>query len=269
MRCIEDWCKEQAAKNQSLCAEHLKSKQRLKPCRTCGGPLVDGGDCRACWKSRTRAAAKDAPVPPRERLTATQLGAQLALKGVEVNEVMIELGWLTADRRLTALGTRMGGSTKQGKRGDFALWPAELLENKFFTDAVKRRTQTERERPAEREQPAATPGEHLADDGHYVRSKGELLIDNWLYQHGILHAYERPIPGQDELTCDFFLPGGNVFIEFWGRTGEPFVSRMKRKQAFYAEHRLRLIELESADLKVLDATLTAALRRFGVQLRSA
>ena len=269
MRCIEDWCKEQAAKNQSLCAEHLKIKQRLKPCRTCGGPLVDGGDCRACWKSRPRAAAKDAPPPPGERLTATQIGAQLALKGVEVNELMVELGWLNADRTLTALGTRMGGTIKSSKRGDFALWPAAIVENKFFTDAVKRRTETERDQPDASAKPGFSPGEHLADDGHYVRSKGELAIDNWLYKHGLLHAYERPIPGHEEFKCDFFLPGGNLFIEFWGRTGESFVSRKKQKQAFYAEHRLRLIELEPKDLTSLDVTLTAALRRFGVQLRSA
>jgi hypothetical protein len=290
MRCIEDWCKEQAAKNQSLCAEHAKLTQKLKPCRTCGGPLVNGGECRSCYrKSREREATRDAALVRGARLSATQIGTQLGLKGFGVNEVMVELGWLNADRSLTALGTRMGGTVKNSKHGEFVLWPAAIVENKFFMGAVKRLTEGERGpallknlrtsddegkatatllAPDTNLRPGITPGDYVAEDGHYVRSKAELAIDNWLYKRGLLHAYERLIPGQDELKCDFFLPGGNVFIEFWGLTGEPYATRKKRKQAFYAEHRLRLIELAPADVKTLDETLAAALRRFGVQLRS-
>ena len=30
-------------------------------------------------------------------------------------------------------------------------------------------------------------------DGHKVRSKAELIIDNYLYNHGIVHEYEKKI----------------------------------------------------------------------------
>ena len=33
--------------------------------------------------------------------------------------------------------------------------------------------------------------EHHCDDGHYVRSLGELLIDNWLYHHRYLYTPQR------------------------------------------------------------------------------
>jgi len=34
------------------------------------------------------------------------------------------------------------------------------------------------------------PAEHHCDDGHYVRSMGELLIDNWLYHHKYVSHFE-------------------------------------------------------------------------------
>jgi len=32
---------------------------------------------------------------------------------------------------------------------------------------------------------------YRTEDGHWVRSKAELIIDNWLYRGRIVHAYER------------------------------------------------------------------------------
>jgi len=45
-----------------------------------------------------------------------------------------------------------------------------------------------------------------AQDGHYVRSKAELIIDNWLYVSKIVHAYERKLPVEEGLYCDFYIP---------------------------------------------------------------
>ncbi len=61
------------------------------------------------------------------------------------------------------------------------------------------------------------------DDGHIVKSKSERDIDNYLYAHKIIHAYEKAIAysEKDELHPDFFLPnylgdGKDVYIEHWG-----------------------------------------------------
>ena len=35
--------------------------------------------------------------------------------------------------------------------------------------------------------------EYRTKDGHYVRSKSELAIDNYLYNNNIIHAYEKKI----------------------------------------------------------------------------
>lgn len=40
---------------------------------------------------------------------------------------------------------------------------------------------------------------HRATDGHFVRSKAEMLIDNWLYMAEIVHAYERKLPIEEDV----------------------------------------------------------------------
>ena len=70
--------------------------------------------------------------------------------------------------------------------------------------------------------------EFTCDDGHMVKSPYEKIIDNWLFQEGIQHAYEKKIDisKEQDITPDFYIPeykdkNGNVllndvYIEFWG-----------------------------------------------------
>ncbi|MDY5264971.1 MAG: hypothetical protein SPH07_08045 [Eubacteriales bacterium] len=64
--------------------------------------------------------------------------------------------------------------------------------------------------------------ELLCDDGHFVKSPYEKLIDNWLYKENILHAYEKKIDidRERDISPDFYIPEYNgikdIYIEFWG-----------------------------------------------------
>ena len=108
---------------------------------------------------------------------------------------------------------------------------------------------------------------YKADDGHYVRSRAELIIDNWLYHHKILHAYEARLPGKENIFCDFYLPHHNIYIEYWGLEGKPeYSSKIKRKKRIYKEKRLKLIELRDEDLEKLDDILKRKLAEFNVHL---
>src|ERR1039457_5867241 len=39
-----------------------------------------------------------------------------------------------------------------------------------------------------------SPPTYRTEDGHRVRSKAEVIIDDWLYSHNIVHAYEIKLP---------------------------------------------------------------------------
>jgi len=68
-------------------------------------------------------------------------------------------------------------------------------------------------------------GSYNCDDGHVVKSKSEMIIDNYLFEKGVSHAYEKDLPIDEnanrDLHPDFFLlnlsnDGVDVYIEHWG-----------------------------------------------------
>jgi hypothetical protein len=107
---------------------------------------------------------------------------------------------------------------------------------------------------------------HRATDGHYVRSKAEMMIDNWLYIAEIVHAYERKLPIEENVYCVFYIPTGKVYIEYWGYDNDPrSLARKEKKLAIYEKYGLKLIELDDADIQNLDDILPRLLLKFGVQ----
>lgn len=107
---------------------------------------------------------------------------------------------------------------------------------------------------------------YRADDGHMVRSQGELNIDNWLFHQQICHGYERKLPNPENHYCDFFIPviGSKdyVYIEYWGREDERYQSRKKSKITTYKKYNMNLIELTPSDLEILDDVLPRKLRTY-------
>lgn len=115
---------------------------------------------------------------------------------------------------------------------------------------------------------ARFPAVHRTIDGHVVRSRAEIIIDNWLYGSGVVHAYERMVPVKESLYCDFYVPAGDVYIEYWGMEADPkYADRAKSKREIYQRHGLRLIELRDAHISHLDDCLPKLLLKFGVSVR--
>jgi len=66
------------------------------------------------------------------------------------------------------------------------------------------------------------------NDRHYVRSRAELVIANWLFAEGIAYAYEKRVPIKEDVYCDFYIPKGKVYVEFWGlEDDEAYLERAK------------------------------------------
>ena len=107
------------------------------------------------------------------------------------------------------------------------------------------------------------PATFISEDGHRVRSKAEQIIDNWLYHKGIVHAYERRVPIEEEVYCDFFIPiGQKVWIEFWGLEETKYLKRKELKKKFYTAHNKNLIELTDKDIENLDDNMPIKLRKY-------
>lgn len=91
-------------------------------------------------------------------------------------------------------------------------------------------------------------------------------MDNWLYLAGIVHAYARPLPIGKDVTSDFYLPIGKVYLQFWGcDSGETCQQARESMREVYEQHHFNLIEVEPSELDKLDEVLPKRLRQFGIK----
>jgi len=111
------------------------------------------------------------------------------------------------------------------------------------------------------------PREIRCDDGHYVRSLSEKNIDDWLYHNNIVHAYEKSVymdtVPEAIVLSDFYLPEGNVYIEFWGlEEQEQYNQRKEEKIRLYDENEYNRIDLNQNDIKRLDDIMPRKLSKY-------
>ncbi len=99
------------------------------------------------------------------------------------------------------------------------------------------------------------PREWKCMDGDTVRSNDETLIDNWLNHNNIKHQVEMKIPIQQLRYCDWYIPDFDIYIEFWGDVHTKYPEARKIKEKLYQKNKLKLVSIESDDLKNLDEIL--------------
>jgi hypothetical protein len=212
--------------------------------------------------------------PAAKLLTATSLGQHFDVSATKMNYILSELGWIQKGLKgwvVTDQGKKMGAEQGEDNRSGipYAKWPENITHIKALKDSVDNikgveKPKTENDKmDSFRHKFEAT---HRATDGHFVRSKAEMLIDNWLYMAEIVHAYERKLPIEEEMYCDFYIPTGKVYIEFWGYDNdEKYLARKQEKLAIYRKYNFNLIELTDQEVLNLDDVLPRLLLKFGVQ----
>ncbi|MFX1390827.1 MAG: hypothetical protein ACFE9Z_12255 [Promethearchaeota archaeon] len=99
-------------------------------------------------------------------------------------------------------------------------------------------------------------------DGHIVKSKGELIIDNLLLHLNIKHEYENTIKIRGKnVKYDWYLPDYNVYIEYWGYYGKKYMKRKQEKLDLYRKGRLKLISIEDEMLEDIHSNLKIELKK--------
>lgn len=209
-------------------------------------------------------------------LNATALSKQFNIGRSRINPILSELGWIERERKgwvLTRLGKSVGGKQLEHEKTGipFICWPESILENKRLVETFKEVLGHGIEEKTEQLKPEVSfrekfEAKHRTADGHYVRSKAEMLIDNWLYMSEIVHAYERKLPIEEDVYCDFYLPVGKVYIEYWGlEENQQYAKRKQEKLDIYNKYGFSLIELKDSDIQNLDDILPKKLLKFGIQ----
>ena len=209
------------------------------------------------------------------RLSATQLGERFKLNAKKINQLLNELGWITRHDKgwqLTDSGAAVGGiqKTDPASNQQFTLWHVSIARNKRLRQSVTEFLGQDADLQATDKSFSSFrqkfEAKHRTLDGHYVRTIGELRIDNWLYMNGIVHAYARQLPIEQDIVCDFYLPSGKVYLQYWGDNTE--TQNESQRQAIrdvYQQHGFDMIEVSEEEIDKLDELLPHRLRPYGIK----
>ena len=210
-------------------------------------------------------------------INATALSKHFGVSKFKMNPILSELGFVQKGIKgwtVTKLGLSLGGKQLEYDRTGvpYVNWPNSILQNRRLVETMKELQGNEAEDKSEPTQQKPLEfrekfeAKHRATDGHYVRSRAEMLIDNWLYMSEIAHAYERKLPVEEDVYTDFYLPVGKVYIEYWGLENDPkYAARKQEKLRIYTKYGFNLIELNDADIQNLDDILPKKLLVFGIK----
>lgn len=287
MECEVIGCDVEVTKaGHTLCYDHWTAKRAglLTQCASCG-KLKEGDKplCLPCYKRKVPARDVSAPrsLAEDQALSATELGERFGVSAQRFNLVVSELGWVSKQHkgwRATPLGLRVGAAERESRQSGipYVVWPAAIANHKALVAALLGENTATPAPTLSSPPPTAldvnfrdrySVGAYCSQDGHRVRSRAELVIDDWLYQHRIVHAYERMLPVEEAIVCDFWLPESRVYIEYWGMEQDPeYAARKREKKSVYQKYEMRLVEVGDQELKSLEDHLPRLLRRFGVEI---
>ena len=202
-----------------------------------------------------------------DTLTPTQIGEKLSKTAKEINEFLSEINFIkkcNSGWELTDLGKKNGGIQNNYKGNLSVYWKTEILNNKIFKNAVEPQEIKDKDETDFRNKFKA---EYRTNDGHYVRSRAEVIISNWLFGECIAHAYEKRVPIEEDVYCDFYIPKGKIYIEFWGyEDDEKYLIRKQKKRELYKKYNLNLIEIDNSKINNIDDFLPRELLKFGINL---
>ncbi|MEP0356765.1 glycerol kinase [Paraglaciecola sp.] len=212
--------------------------------------------------------AHQTPDTPVAIITSTKLAGYLGITANKLNHIFSELGWLKKSLKgwvATEHGLHQGARQNEDSRTGipFVKWPETLTDSSVLLGSINALSECQANI---RDNNQETSKNYCSVDGHWVKSKTDMLIDNWLYMADITHAYNRKLPIEEEIWCAFYIPIENVYIEHWeSKLDVKLQAKKNKKLAIYKKNKFKLIELTDKDIQNLDEVLPRQLLKFGIQ----
>lgn len=217
-------------------------------------------------------------------LNSTKIGGHFNVSNQRMNLIFSELGWIEkaiSGWVVTRPGKAVGGRQFEDdiKGNTYVKFPDTILQNKtlirVFSDSPNEKGPVKATQTNQQQSSTYTsdnfrdkfPATFTTKDGHKVRSRAEVIIDNALYDYKLVHAYERRLPIEEDVYSDFFIRSENVYIEYWGMEDDPkYTERKKIKLEIYKKYDFKLIELNDSDINNLDDILPKKLLKYGIKV---
>lgn len=229
----------------------------------------------------TQLPAHQSPDTPITLLSSTKMAKEWSISANRLNHIFSELGWVNKSLKgwlVTEQGLKQGAVQSEDTRSGvpYVRWPETVTQSRLLLSLINDITglhvslmasANDAKNPPATIKPMEKLGtQHRAIDGHCVHSKAEMMIDNWLYIAQIVHACERKLPIEESVYCDFYIPTGKVYIEYWEcNNALKYLAYKDKKLAIYKKYGFKLIQLNDTDIQNLDDVLPRLLLKFGVQ----
>ena len=203
-----------------------------------------------------------------DMFSAKEIAKKFGKNAKDVNEVLLNLGVIKKcdnGYNVTDAGRYYGGMQNYYMGRASVRWNERIVYNENFVDEIMKNTAKTAKEEQKEDFREKFKAEYRTNDGHYVRSRAELVIANWLFAEGM--AYEKRVPIKEDVYCDFYIPKGKIYIEFWGlEDDEAYIKRKEQKIELYKKYGLNLIEIDNDKIGNLDDYLPKELLKFGVSL---
>ncbi|MGZ8915637.1 MAG: hypothetical protein ACXW1Z_21350, partial [Methylobacter sp.] len=157
-------------------------------------------------------------------ITATALSSHFDLSANKMKYILSELGWIKKGLKgwlVTDQGKQLGGVQGEDTRSGipYARWPESILHAKALKDSIdnikgvdKPKTDSDK-MDSFRHKFEAT---HRTTDGHFVRSKAEMLIENGeLATNAIIKLTHRYLDGKPTKVGKRSLSVADRDLDFW------------------------------------------------------
>lgn len=202
-------------------------------------------------------------------LTAKDISEILERKfsASQINQIFVDMNLAEKyDKgyKITKKGEKFGGVQKKYMGNFHVCWDEEILKNELFlkmlsNGEIKDKITDEEERNFREKFKA----EYRTKSGHFVRSRAEIIIADWLYSEFICFAYEKMVPIKEDMYCDFYLPKEKIYLEFWGyEEDSKYLNRKNKKIKLYKENELNLIEIDNKTISNIDDFLPKEILKF-------
>ena len=205
-----------------------------------------------------------------DTFSTKEIAKKFGKNAKDVNEVLLNLGLIKKCENgynVTDVGRYYGGMQNFYMGKASVRWEERLLCYENFIDEIVKVDEKSSKKEQKEDFREKFKAEYRTNDGHYVRSRAELVIANWLFTEGIAYAYEKKVPIKEDVYCDFYIPKGKIYIEFWGlEDDEAYIKRKEQKIELYKKYGLNLIEIDNDKIGNLDDHLPRELLKFGVSL---
>lgn len=201
-----------------------------------------------------------------KKLTARQISEKLSnkLSPNEVNQIFTELNFIEKTEKgylITLKGKNLGAEQKNYMGNNYVCWDESILKNELFLKMIN--GENEIKDKDEEDFRNKFKAEYRTKSGHFVRSRAEVIIADWLYSEYICFAYEKRVPIIEDMYCDFYLPKEKIYIEFWGyEEDSKYLDRKNKKLKLYKDNDLNLIEIDNNTINNIDDFLPREILKF-------